>query len=62
MKQVFESIASLKTKISNFIHYEVSNSHNKVEYHFHGPVNFMGKTLGESRLKTNSLPSESKKN
>lgn len=43
MKQLFENIVSLRTKIDNLLHSEVFNSHNKIEYHFHGPVNFIGK-------------------
>lgn len=43
MKQILEGIASFRTKISNLFHYEASNSFNKTEFHFHGPVNFIGK-------------------
>lgn len=43
MKQIFESLAGLKIKISNLLHYQTLNTYNKTEYHFHGPVKFVGK-------------------
>lgn len=53
MKQLLEGIASLKTKITNLFHYEATNSFNKTEFHFHGPVNFIGK-----RFKKITIPRE----
>ena len=59
MKQVFEAILGIRTRVGNLLHYQASNSHNKVEYHFHGPVNFFGKP---AKRKNISLPSQTKKN
>jgi hypothetical protein len=55
MKQIFESILGLKTKISNLIHYSSSNSHNKTEYHFHGTVNIIGSLPKTMKSKFDSL-------
>ena len=60
MKQILEGILSLRAKISNFVHYEASNSHNKNEYHFHGPVNFIGRLPKMPKYKINSLLSKVK--
>ena len=43
MKQIFESLASLKIRISNLFYLQ-TNSNNKVEYHFHLSVNSRGKS------------------
>ncbi len=43
MRQILENIVNFKTRISNLIHYEASSSNNKIEFHFHGPVNFISK-------------------
>lgn len=43
MRQILEGLASVRTKITNLLHYEATNSFNKTEFHFHGPVNFIGK-------------------
>ena len=50
MKQLFEGLASLRTKIANVFHYEANNSFNKTEFHFHGPVNFIGKRSKRTTL------------
>ena len=60
MKQIFENIASFKSKISNLLHYEVSKSHTKIEYHFHGPVNFVSMPSKTPNHKINSLTSKVK--
>ena len=44
MKQFFENLIGLKIKLGSFIStkkshsHNISNSNNKTEYHFHGPV------------------------
>ncbi|KKQ90080.1 MAG: hypothetical protein UT12_C0002G0011 [Candidatus Curtissbacteria bacterium GW2011_GWC2_38_9] len=43
MKQILEGLASFKTKITDLLHPEATNSFNKTEVHFYGPVNFIGK-------------------
>lgn len=52
MKQFLEGIISLRTKIVNRFHNQVSNSYNKVEYHFHDKVIFINKP--QKSLKTKS--------
>ena len=39
MKQILEGIIIIRSKLKNLFHFEISNSNNKTEYHFHGPVN-----------------------
>ena len=41
MKQLFKNILSIKTRINTLFRSETSNSHNKFEYHFYGPVTFV---------------------
>ena len=61
MSKLFESlikiIQSISISISNILHNEIFNSFNKTEYHFHGPVNFMGSKPKELKSKINSSPS-----
>lgn len=54
MKHFFENIIGLRAKISDLIHDEVSNSHNKVENNFYGTVNFIGKQPKRVKKKINS--------
>lgn len=61
MKQFFENIFCLKAKINNLFHNEISDSYNKTEYHFHGPVNFIGKPSRLPKRNINSLTSNLKK-
>ena len=48
MKQLLEGLINLRTKINtslgNFLNYKPTNSHNKNEYHFHGPVNIINRS------------------
>jgi hypothetical protein len=47
MKQFIESVIKLPATIKSYFRFETSNSHNdsysKIENHFHGTVNFIGK-------------------
>lgn len=54
MKHLFESIVGLRVKISNLLHYEASNSRNKIENNFYGTVNFIGKQPKRAKNKINS--------
>lgn len=51
MKQFFKSIFELKAKFGNFFCPQASNSNNKIENHFHGPVNFIGKQYKTKELR-----------
>jgi len=58
MKQIFKSIFDLTVKFGNFLCPQTLNSNNKIENHFHGTVNFIGKQPKtkelEAQLKTHS--------
>lgn len=47
MKQFIESVIKIPATIKNYLRSETSNSHNssyiKIENHFNGTVNFIGK-------------------
>lgn len=54
MRQIFENIFSLRAKINNLFHQDDFNSHNIIEYHFHGPVNFISKQTKGIKKRINS--------
>ncbi len=43
MKQFIESVIKLPATIKSYFRFQTSNSHNKIENHFYGTVNFIGK-------------------
>jgi len=55
MVQLLEGLASLRTKIQNFLHYEPKNSHNKIVNNFYGPVNYMAKLPKQIKVKDKYL-------
>lgn len=52
MRQIFESIFKLTVKLGNFFCPQISNSNNKIENHFHGPVNFISKQYKAKELRS----------
>ncbi len=65
MRQIFDNILGLRAKISNLIHYRATNSHNKTEYNFYGPVNFIAKQakrMKKGTISLHSLPISKKNN
>ena len=36
-----ENLAKIRIRIEKFFRYYSYNSHNKIEYHFHGPINIL---------------------
>lgn len=61
MKQILESI--FKVTIGNLLQYRkiASNSYNKIENNFYGPINFVNKPTIVAKRKIKSLP-KAKKN
>lgn len=43
MKKILEGLVNVTAKIADLFHPEATNSFNKNEFHFYGPVNFIGK-------------------
>lgn len=49
MTQLLKSVLDFPIKLGSFLCPYISNSNNKIENHFHGTVNFIGKP---TKLKT----------
>lgn len=61
MRKILDNIFGFTTKIGDLFHYNASNSHNKIENNFYGPVNIIGKPPKVSKHKIISLSPKAKK-